>query len=484
MSSLKCEELLPNDSYEVQGQAQQIPADKVIQDGDDKLVRSFFKVTVPELATKALSMLGGLNQAAVTVEPELHLILIQGPGGRLSTKWKAPENPSISYLLINLKLLILISFYYFEETFGVMLVQIPVQGGHEGGDIIVQHTDNKKQFDTWQTSSELSHITVFYSDCAHKLENVTFGWRFALVFHLNMTSSTPPVGLSPTPNLPTFLSVNNVREVLKQWPNQTPRLLALPLEHRYSNPPRFAFLKGRDRALAQLLLSVDSIDLHLVQLTKEEEGTITIEEEKEEDRSQCSNMCEKFLKSLCDCCEKKRCNCYRRLLDRVKMGDDGIDDYDTHCWIDVNDQPIEMVPKLNVSFDFDLLDGCKKSLFPPTLVPDKKEVTFSPSSDALAEDEDDNMSESEQTEYQVLLQLCYHRNVLVIWPRKRSLSMAMMYNFPAILDRLDEPDMLTLAINQCIESPLSVWKSNDNGATTLRLVTKCVETATSTSNSN
>lgn len=91
MFSFQCQEV-EEYKYKVEGQAKQIPADKVIQDEFDK-VRPFFKETVQELAEKALAMLG-LNQAAVTVEAELHSVLIQGPGGVLSTDWKAPENPS------------------------------------------------------------------------------------------------------------------------------------------------------------------------------------------------------------------------------------------------------------------------------------------------------------------------------------------------------------------------------------------------------
>jgi len=352
-----------------------------------------------------------------------------------------------------------------------MLVQVPI--GHEGGDIKVNHTDTVKQFDTWQSSSELCHVTAFYSDCAHKLENVTFGWRVALVFHLS-TSCTSPGGLSPTPSSPTFASINNVRDVLKQWSNQLNPLLALPLEHRYADPPRFAYLKGRDRVLAELLLSVDSeIDLHLVQLTKEEEGNI-FKEPDEEEMDQDQIECQKFLKSWCECCAKKRCKCFRRRLDRVKLDDDAIENYDVNCWINVNDQPVQMVPKLNLRLDYDLLYGSKKSLFPPEMVPDKKDVTFSNPSDALAED--DMMSESEAESLQILLQFYYHRNMLVIWPKRRSLFYTLKYNFPAILDRMDEPHMLTRALTYCEEQPLSVWKRNDNGATALRLVTKCVET--------
>ena len=107
MFSFKCQEL---EQYKALGQAKQIPADKVIQDEDEK-VSPFFKGTVQELAAKALAMLG-LNQAAINVEPELHSVLIQGLGGVLSTEWKAPENPSILFHLIYHQLFILMSLFF------------------------------------------------------------------------------------------------------------------------------------------------------------------------------------------------------------------------------------------------------------------------------------------------------------------------------------------------------------------------------------
>jgi len=107
MFLLKCQEL---EQYQTLGQAKQIPADKVIQDEDEK-VRPFFKRTVQELAAKVFAMLG-LNQAVVTVEPELHSVLIQGPGGVFSAEWKAPENPSILFHLIYHQLTVLMSLFF------------------------------------------------------------------------------------------------------------------------------------------------------------------------------------------------------------------------------------------------------------------------------------------------------------------------------------------------------------------------------------
>ena len=50
-----------------------------------------------------------------------------------------------------------------------MILQIPVQGGHEGGRIKVEHLDEIRVFNVSEDSSKFFHLTTFYADCDHQL---------------------------------------------------------------------------------------------------------------------------------------------------------------------------------------------------------------------------------------------------------------------------------------------------------------------------
>jgi hypothetical protein len=58
-----------------------------------------------------------------------------------------------------------------------MVIQIPVEGGHEGGRLKVELGSRICVFPTAPPSAIFCHVAVFDSDCAHQFEEVTFGWR-------------------------------------------------------------------------------------------------------------------------------------------------------------------------------------------------------------------------------------------------------------------------------------------------------------------
>ena len=65
-----------------------------------------------------------------------------------------------------------------------MILQIPVQGGYQGGNLVVWHSHAKKKFNFGQESSQKFFLTAFYADCYNQLEPVTDGWLLTLVFNL------------------------------------------------------------------------------------------------------------------------------------------------------------------------------------------------------------------------------------------------------------------------------------------------------------
>ena len=72
-----------------------------------------------------------------------------------------------------------------------MILQIPVQGGYQGGNLVIWHSHAKKKLDFDQESSQKFFLTAFYADCDHQLESVMGGWLLTLVFNLAWKNPMP-----------------------------------------------------------------------------------------------------------------------------------------------------------------------------------------------------------------------------------------------------------------------------------------------------
>ena len=70
-----------------------------------------------------------------------------------------------------------------------MLLQIPVEGGHRGGDFHVRFGREICSYRPEANSGDAFHVHVFYDDCRHRLERLTDGWRLVLVFRLVVRKS-------------------------------------------------------------------------------------------------------------------------------------------------------------------------------------------------------------------------------------------------------------------------------------------------------
>jgi hypothetical protein len=153
-----------------------------------------------------------------------------------------------------------------------MVLQIPVEGGHEGGRSKVELDDQIRLFNVCDGSDRDYHLTIFYSDCHHTFEEVKFGYRLTMQFELELETTPLLSSLLPSVDLNTFLTFNDVQKTLSHWaPTESnqPNMLVLLLEHRYApSELNFCRLKGKDRLLARLLLSVGTVDMYLAQLRK------------------------------------------------------------------------------------------------------------------------------------------------------------------------------------------------------------------------
>ncbi|CAI5713219.1 unnamed protein product [Peronospora farinosa] len=124
---------------------------------------------------------------------------------------------------------------------------------HEGGDLevdrngkVVQHHDFGKADGT---AAYLPHFAVHYADAEHNLEEVTKGFRLAMVYSICLPATMHHLRKDPTWTVPDALSV-----AISQMENES---FALLLSHHYTKKSigdlGCAALKGIDRARFQAL---------------------------------------------------------------------------------------------------------------------------------------------------------------------------------------------------------------------------------------
>lgn len=97
-----------------------------------------------------------------------------------------------------------------------MVVTIPVEGGYRGGQINVEHRQQKKSFHFEKESSQRFSLVTFYTDCRHELERVTSGAMVAMVFHINWLDALEAT-TSPLEFPAFFKTFYEVSDILIPW---------------------------------------------------------------------------------------------------------------------------------------------------------------------------------------------------------------------------------------------------------------------------
>jgi hypothetical protein len=364
-----------------------------------------------------------------------------------------------------------------------MVLQIPVEGGHEGGRSKVELDDRIRLFNVCDGSDRDYHVTTFYSDCHHTFEEVKFGYRLTMQFELELETTPLLSSLSPSVDLHTFQAVNDVQKTLAHWAptwppteNNQPNMLVLLLEHRYApSELNFGRLKGKDRLLARLLLSVGTVDMYLAQLRKtvfglfnktlSEEESVETDEENSVETDEENSETERPIAN-CLCCVQKRCKCLRP---------------ETQTISDV------VYPEFGVSVEIaslTCLDGRIVECRPPLKVDiDTNVIPFNHGLYTLEYDclevDGDSLDPSN------LRNVFHPRSVLVISP-KNSFELMFSCNFTAALDQL-EANPNTKALNRvitfCQDFPEKVWlEAVDREERTRRLVSICLQLDTEYNN--
>ncbi|RKO89096.1 hypothetical protein BDK51DRAFT_23371 [Blyttiomyces helicus] len=154
--------------------------------------------------------------------------------------------------------------------FASMIVQLPAK--YTGGTLAVHHRgqDKKFLFDGPDSANRLYHA-VFFADVFHALAPIESGTRLWLTYDLVRAPPGPPPSTTSNAAL-----IARVAATVIRWtaPGASPTLLTnitFSRDHHYTDTNlRFAQLKGRDRAVVEVLKKAGGnrqlLDVHLVML--------------------------------------------------------------------------------------------------------------------------------------------------------------------------------------------------------------------------
>lgn len=144
-----------------------------------------------------------------------------------------------------------------------LVISLPVEGS--GGELVVQHGNNKCVIDMCSDDASALHYAAFYADCVHEIKPVREGYRIALVFNLLVNEieedfSSAPDHHQQIGEVADFL--NNLKTTNWFCPaidettnrNKGVHKIVWPLEHGYSEDGiSFSAMKGIDRTHALVL---------------------------------------------------------------------------------------------------------------------------------------------------------------------------------------------------------------------------------------
>lgn len=203
-----------------------------------------------------------------------------------------------------------------NNKIGTVVLQLPVEGGHEGGRLNVEYERKHMVFENHGNSDKSFYLTAFYNCCKEFMEPVTRGHKLILVFDLIWTDTKTEI----PKNFPVFLTALKViKQVLKPWIRQNvedselmcPRpstsenqeessegnlsdhsflewtlkekILFIILKEEYEEKSlAFELLRGQDRVLVEHLLNCGFLDVHLAMANSKNKSESVNQEKGEE----------------------------------------------------------------------------------------------------------------------------------------------------------------------------------------------------------
>eukprot|EP00501_MAST-03F_sp_TOSAG23-6_P002356 GSMAST32.ASY1.ANO1.2461.1 assembled CDS len=151
-----------------------------------------------------------------------------------------------------------------DGMFGTLIIALP--STFEGGELVVDHNGETKDFAFAKSSSFSSHFMSFYADCLHELREVTSGHRLCVVYNLVKVGGYGSFPSAAT----TTRTLKELRLATKAWGNDFDgNKMVFMLEHLYTpasvrgSKSNSKSYKGNDSALVELLLLTEDTDIDL-----------------------------------------------------------------------------------------------------------------------------------------------------------------------------------------------------------------------------
>jgi hypothetical protein len=350
-----------------------------------------------------------------------------------------------------------------NNKFGTVVLQLPVEGGYEGGRLNIEYKRKKTAFENHVSSEKNSYVSAFYN-CSEKfMEPITKGHKLLLVYDLIWTNAKTTI---PN-NFPVFLTA---LKVIKPWLHQNgdnfemlldphpstreiqekssegntsihlysdwtlkEKILFFILKEKYEEKSlAFEVLRGQDRVLVEILVNCDFLEVHLAKANH------IIPKVKSEDPVDV------------ECCESEN----------QGIGEEHLGSIEISTLIDFNDVT------RNLSFELDW---------------DKHFV-------GLIQSNPEKEVYSENHKVKVELgKRNLHHGVLVIWPKHLSVPIYCRFGLHSLLIRMGQnlsskseerqsvrSDLRQL-VSFCRAEPQRAWTTSDlgKGELTLRLLRFC-----------
>ena len=282
-----------------------------------------------------------------------------------------------------------------KGTFATLLLQLPTDDGYSGGKLVVKHFNAVKEFDCHMVSAIGFCYTVFFTDCLHEIQKIEFGTRVCLAFNLVKRDFQSDFIAS---------RVNRVQVALQPWLkavtegrlNIFGRKLAIPLQHKYKKDNlSFDGLKGEDNIVAELLKTYnekneEKLDLHLCLVSKHIIGDIWDPN-----------------------CEEERLTMNEVMEENIKIRN----------WIGLNGtSAFETFPNLVIDMEKETVVRNRVNLF--------------------GDKPDEVIYDNENYGCDVL-EHCYYAAMVVVWPKRLSISVACEVGVSSALDLLESSSQVT-----------------------------------------
>ena len=286
-----------------------------------------------------------------------------------------------------------------SEHFATMILQVPVEGGHEGGLLTIQHHQYTKVFDLSSHSHQDFYMSVVYADSELEMTPVTRGYRIDLVFHIKWKSPAFTF-YPPLPDISSFLvALSKIKKDFQCWAEQTdqegiPQMLVIGLEHKYdAKYHSFGTLKGQDRSVTHLMRSHGLLEIYLALLTRKViESTPSIDF--------------KLRSSSSDVHSSKKMNQIQNT------------DYSVSHWVGVDNLAAQFQ-----GLEIESQTQFVGSVFKTGSKPDRQEIINHPDKKNLT------------------ITRWYNQSVLILWPKSKSFYFDVRHRFDHVLERIEHAPM-------------------------------------------